>query len=137
MLGPRRDRDAHGYRGDGCEHCPLHAACTPAKQRHIVVNWEYEKLKTSMRERMKREGAQARYYQRMATVEPVFSYLEDGMGFRRVSSRRPGTVTAELLLKLLAYNVSRLLTRSRLLCVFFLLRLRPAPMPTYRPLALF
>jgi Transposase DDE domain len=73
----------------------------------------------------------------MATVEPVFSYLEDAMGFRRVSSRKPSTVTAELLLKLLAHNVSRLLTRGKLLCVFFLLQLRPAPSKTYQPPALF
>jgi transposase len=137
MLGPRRDRDSHGYRGDGCEHCLLHAACTPAKQRHLVINWEYERLKTSMRERMGQEGAQARYHQRIGTVEPVFSYLEDSMGFRRVSSRKPGTVTAEILLKLLAYNVSRLLTRGKLLCVFFLLLLRPAPKTTYQAPALF
>jgi hypothetical protein len=137
MLGPRRDGDAHGYRGDGCEQCPLHASCTPAKQRHLVINWEYEKLKTLMRERMSQEGARTRYLQRMATVEPVFSSLEDAMGFRRVSSRKPGTVTAELLLKLLAHNVSRLLTRSRLLCVFVLLQLRPAPTKAYQPPALF
>jgi hypothetical protein len=42
-----------------------------------------------------------------------------------VSARyQPETVTAEILLKLLAHNVSRLLTRRRLLCVYFLL---PAP----------
>jgi DDE family transposase len=118
MLGPHRDRDAHVYRGDGCEHCPLHTSCTPAKQRQLKVNWEYEKLKTWMRERMNQEGAQARYHQRMGTAEPVFSYLEDSMGFRRVSSRKPGTVTAELLLKLVAYNVARLFACSALLCVY-------------------
>jgi transposase len=139
MLGPRYEkaRGVHVYKGDDCEHCPLHASCTPSKQRQLVVNWEYEKLQTAMRERMSQQGAQARYHQRMATVEPVFSYLEDAMGFRRVSSRKPCTVTAELLLKLLAHNVSRLLTRSRLLCVFFLLQLRPAPTRTYQSPDLF
>jgi hypothetical protein len=139
MLGPRRDkaRGVHLYKGEDCQHCPLHSACTPSKQRHLAINWEYERLQASMRERMSQPGAQTRYHQRMATVEPVFSYLEDTMGFRRVSSRVPETVSAELLLKLLAYNVSRLLTRSRLLCVFFLLRLPPAPSKTCRPPALF
>jgi hypothetical protein len=139
MLGPRQDRarGVHIYKGDQCEHCPLHSACTPAKQRYLSINWEYERLQTSMRERMSQQGAHARYHQRMATVEPVFSYLEDSMGFRRVSSRMPSSVRAELLLKLLAYNVSRLLIRSRLWCVFFLLRLLPAPTKTYRHPTLF
>jgi transposase len=139
MLGPRYEKSSgvHVYKGDDCQHCPLHGACTPSKQRQLVVNWEYEKHQKAMRERMSQEGAQARYHQRMATVEPVFSYLEDSMGFRRVSSRKPATVTAELFLKLLAHNVSRLLSRSRLLCVFFLLQLRPAPTRAYQPPALF
>lgn len=139
MSGPHRDksRNAVVYRGDGCQQCPLHGKCTSAKQRHLTVNWEYEKLKTRMRERMSQPDAQARYHQRMATVEPVFSYLEDAMGFRRLSSRKPATVTAELLLKMLAYNVSRLLARTRLWCVFFLVRLRLASTRTYQPMVLF
>ncbi|MDY7229858.1 transposase [Hyalangium rubrum] len=124
MLGPKRHQQgALLYRGDGCATCPKHSACTPSKRRSLVVNWDYEKLGAQMRQRMSQQDAPARYHQRMATVEPVFSSLEDGMGFRRVSSRKPQTVSAEILLKLLAYNVSRLLTRRRLLCVYFLLPL--------------
>ncbi|WP_224373172.1 transposase [Hyalangium versicolor] len=124
MLGPSYDKAkaAHVYKGDDCEHCPLHASCTPSKQRQLVVNWDYEKHQRAMRERMSQEGAQARYHRRMATVEPVFSYLEDSMGFRRVSSRKPSTVTAEILLKLVAYNISRLFACSSLWCVGLLLR---------------
>jgi hypothetical protein len=54
----------------------------------------------------------------MATIEPVFASVEDGMAFRRVASRHPRTVRAEVLLKLLAHNIRRLLTRRRLFCVF-------------------
>jgi hypothetical protein len=139
MVGPQLHRapDVYVYKGDGCSTCPKHSACTPSKRRQLVVHWSYEKLRSFMRQRMSQDGAQARYHQRMATVEPVFSSLEDAMGFRRVSSRRPGTVTAEVLLKLLAHNVSRLLSRSRLLCVYFLLPLHPPPTSTDQPLALF
>jgi hypothetical protein len=130
MRGPKRykglSENSFVYLGDGCSRCPKHSACTPSKRRQLVVHWDYEKLRTFMRQRMSQDGAQARYHQRMATVEPVFSSLEDGMGFRRVSSRRPRTVNAEVLLKLLAHNVSRLLSRRRLLCVYFLLPLQPA-----------
>ena len=128
MTGPRKDK-VNGclvYFGDGCADCPKRAACTPTERRTLHVKWEYEKLGALMRQRMAQEGAQERYLQRMATVEPVFSSLEDCMGFRRVSSRLPETVTAEILLKLLAHNVSRLLTRRRLLCVYFLLPASPA-----------
>jgi transposase len=128
MTGPRKDK-VNGclvYFGDGCADCPKRKTCTPAQRRTLSVKWEYEKLRALMRQRMAQEGALERYHQRMPTVEPVFSSLEDCMGFRRVSSRHPQTVTAEILLKLLAHNVSRLLTRRRLLCVYFLLPVSPA-----------
>lgn len=139
MKGPRLHKapDSYVYLGDGCSRCPKHSACTPSKRRQLLVHWSYEKLRSFMRHRMSQDGATARYHQRMATVEPVFSSLEDGMGFRRVSSRRPGTVTAEILLKLLAHNVSRLLCRSKLLCVYFLLSLEPAPAGADQPRPLF
>ena len=143
MRGPTRYKasspHSFTYRGDGCTSCPKHHACTPSKSRQLVVHWDYEKLRSFMLQRMSQEGALARYHQRMATVEPVFSSVEDSMGFRRVSSRREGTVHAEILLKLLAHNVSRLLSRSKLLCVYFLLPLQAVPTPadTDQPLSLF
>jgi transposase len=136
MTGPRKDK-VNGclvYRGDGCSQCPLRKRCTASERRTLSVKWEYEKLRALMRQRMAQQGAQERYHQRMATVEPVFSSLEDCMGFRRVSSRFPASVTAEILLKLLAHNVSRLLTRRRLLCIYFLL---PASLACDEPPAQF
>jgi transposase len=109
----------HRYEGVGCHRCPLRPRCSAGRSpRTLYVNWDFERGKLSMRQRLAQPYAPARYLQRMATIEPVFSSVEDGMGFRRVSSRLPRTVLAEVLLKLLAHNVSRLLTRTRLFCVF-------------------
>ncbi|RKG96607.1 hypothetical protein D7X32_35420, partial [Corallococcus carmarthensis] len=58
--------------------------------------------------------------------------LQHDMGFHRLSSRHPPTIDAEVFLKLLAHNVSRLLSRSRLFCVFVLFE-APAPPPASRP----
>ena len=107
------------YFGVDCASCPLHARCTRGKRRTFTVRWDYERFRQAMQQRMQQPGAAARYAQRMATVEPVFASVEHDMGFRRLSSRHPRTIDAEVLLKLLAHNVGRLLTRSRLFCVFF------------------
>jgi hypothetical protein len=115
------------YAGEGCGDCPLRPRCTEGRQRTVYIDWDFERGKQAMHQRLAQPGASERYNQRMATVEPVFSSLEDGMGFRRVSSRHPPTVLAEVLLKLLAHNVSRLLARSRLFCVLVLLE-GPAPL---------
>jgi transposase len=123
MRGPVYDsvNQADSFYGVGCTQCPLRPRCTRSKQRTFTVRWQYEQYRQLMLERMAQQDAEARYNQRMATIEPVFASVEHDMGFRRLSSRHPRTVRAELLLKLLAHNISRLLTRSRLFCVFFLL----------------
>jgi hypothetical protein len=72
-----------------------------------------------MRERMAMPGAKERYNRRIATVEPVFSYIEDAMGFRRASSRKTETVKSEILLKVLAYNLLRLRAVKAVAVCFF------------------
>jgi len=134
MHGPIKDMPGHvRYTGVGCATCPKKAACTSAGTRRIVLNWETEKARAAMHQRMQQPDAQARYKRRMSTVEPVFSNLEDALGFRRTSSRFEKTVRAEVLLKLLAHNVSRLLARRRLLCVFVRLPLPPRTTPSGAP----
>ncbi|WP_216619057.1 transposase [Corallococcus carmarthensis] len=134
MRGPVRNRfdRCDVYFGEGCPTCPSRPRCTQARRRTFTVRWEYESLLEAMRTRMRQPDAKARYRQRMATVEPVFASLQHDMGFHRLSSRHPPTIDAEVFLKLLAHNVSRLLSRSRLFCVFVLFE-APAPPPASRP----
>ena len=73
-----------------------------------------------MRDRMAQPGAVERYNKRIATVEPVFSFIEDTMRFRRASSQHKDTVVSEVFLKILAYNIDRLIRAKRLSCVFLL-----------------
>ncbi|NOK15226.1 transposase [Corallococcus exercitus] len=134
LRGPVRNRfdGCDVYFGVGCRTCHLRPRCTRAKCRTFTVRWEYESLLDAMQARMKQPDAKARYQQRMATVEPVFASLQQDMGFRRLSSRHSPTIDAEVFLKLLAHNVSRLLTRSRLFCVFVLF-VAPASPPASQP----
>jgi len=109
MDGPkRRGEQEKVWTGTGCAACEIRSGCTTGKQRTIVVNTESERLRGLMRERMAQPGAKERYNKRIATIEPVFSYLEDVLGFRRASSRRTETVVAEVLLHVLAHNLDRL-----------------------------
>lgn len=109
--------------GDGCSTCPLKPQCTQGKERSLTASPAYDAAREAMRARLAQPGASERYNRRVATVEPVFSGIEDAMGFRRVSSRLPQTVTAEILLKVLAHNVGRLIAAKRLRPVFFSLQL--------------
>lgn len=96
------------YRGVGCDSCPLHDQCTSVAVREVIVDPERDRLHRSMHERMAEEGAEERYRRRIATVEPVFSHIEDVMRYRRASSRNTDSVRGEILAKILAYNLLRL-----------------------------
>uniref|UniRef100_UPI003D337BB4 transposase n=1 Tax=Corallococcus coralloides TaxID=184914 RepID=UPI003D337BB4 len=134
MQGPvRNDFDScEVYSGVGCADCPQRARCTRGPYRKLTVRWDYERFRQAMRQRMSQPGAVARYNQRIATVEPVFASLEHDMRFRRLSSRHPPTVRAEVLLKLLAHNIRRLLTCSRLFCARIVLD-APASLVAWQP----
>jgi transposase len=108
MKGPYKARENRQWFGQGCEQCRMQARCTTGKQRRLTHNPRRDKLHNYMQSRMAEPGAKARYNQRIATVEPVFSYIEDAMGFRRVSSRHTDCLMSEILLKVLAYNMMRL-----------------------------
>lgn len=129
MSGPTRHRDGQQWKGMGCGDCALRSGCTNGRYRSLIINAELDQLRTAMRNRMAAPGAKERYNQRIATVEPVFSSLESSMGFRRASSRFETTILAEVLLKVLAHNVSRLLAARPLSCVYFLVTLQGRLLP--------
>jgi transposase len=120
MTGPVRHSSGQQWKGVGCSDCALRADCTNGRYRSLIVNAELDQLRSAMHARMAAPGARQRYNQRIATVEPVFSSLESALGFRRASSRFEATVLAEVRLKVLAHNVSRLLAARRLSRVYCL-----------------
>jgi transposase len=122
MNGPWKDGDAERWEGIECGGCGLKPRCTGGARRTVTIDLEFHKVRDAMRERMAMPGARERYNQRIATVEPVFSVLEDAMGFRRVTSRVAGSVRAEVLLKVVAYNLKRLIDSKRVRAVSMLIQ---------------
>jgi transposase len=109
MRGPYKDDgDFVKWFGVGCGSCPLRKQCTTADARKIKHNPVTARQRDELRTRMQRDERKAFYSKRSAVVESMYSVVEDTMGFRRVSSRHPGTTQAETVLKLVAYNLSRL-----------------------------
>lgn len=118
MEGPSRHTDGRViWRGVGCDDCALRPQCTPGKSRTLSTTAARE----AMAQKLDTPEGRARYRKRIATVEPVFASVSHVMRFTRASSRDPRTIQAEILLKLLAHNVGRLLRASPLSVVFVVL----------------
>lgn len=121
MAGPYdRPSGEREWKGVGCANCSMRAACTTGSERKIVVHPEFERLRHEMRSRMSEPDAAARYSRRIATIEPVFSQIQDTMGFRRVSTRFARGARGEIFLKFLAHNIARLIEGRRLRRFYFL-----------------
>jgi len=110
----------HRWAGVECSSCELKPRCTTAPTRFYTIQPSYHPLRMAMRARMAQPDAQRRYGLRMAIVEPVFSSIAAVMGYRRATTRHPDGVVGEILLKILAHNVSRLVQARRLLSVHVL-----------------
>jgi transposase len=127
MHGPKaKGKGVNRWTGDGCRACSLRdRCCTPGlKYRTYTASPAFEKARSEMRARLTTPEGRAAYGARMATIEPIFASLESDMGFRRASSRHAQTVLAEVLLKLLAHNLGRLVatrTHRRLFCAWLTL----------------
>jgi hypothetical protein len=115
MKGPLEHSDGRVmWKGIGCKECSLHPQCTPGNYRTLTHKSETDRNRALLLARLEAPGGRERYNKRMCTVEPVFAHIESVMAYRRASSRFRATVVAEVLLKVLAYNVSRLLGAGKL-----------------------
>ena len=114
MHGPTKDRGlVIQWHGVGCGKCALRKQCTTADKRTLTHNPVMAERRAKMLELMEDSARKLLYSKRAAIVESQYSVIEDTMGFRRVSSRHPATVPAEIVLKLLAYNLTRLWAADR------------------------
>lgn len=124
MKGPLGDGPGQSrWAGVGCATCPMKTRCTTAKVRTVTLHDGYVQLRKAMKAKLETDEGKARYKTRIATVEPAFSHLEDVWNYRRVSSRLEEAAIAEIMLKVLAYNLYRLRTAKRVSRVQILIEL--------------
>jgi transposase len=124
MKGPFSDGQHRlRYNGIQCDECPLLDKCTDKKVRSLTVRPRLDEARAAMLKAMEDPAAVHNYKRRCCTVEPVFSGLQDQMGFRRISTRLERAARAEIMLKVLAYNLSRLSKNERLCRVFLIFTL--------------
>jgi transposase len=90
------------------ESCPVRWQCSSSKTgRTVQIHPNHDAL-VRHREKLKDEAVRAILKQRGSTVEPVFGWVKDGMGFRRWTVRGRDKVKTQWLLLCTAMNLLRL-----------------------------
>ena len=96
----------HCYWCSVCPTCPLKAQCTTGKERR-VKRWEHEAVLEAMQERLDRDPTMMRV--RRQTVEHPFGTIKAWMGATHFLTKRLHSVSTEMSLHVLAYNLKRVI----------------------------
>lgn len=103
-----RPYEVRVYRCQSYEACPVRWQCSSSKAgRTVQIHPNHDAL-TRHREKIRDEKMRAILKQRGATVEPVFGWVKEGMGFRRWAFRGRDKVKTQWLLLCMAMNLLRL-----------------------------
>ena len=96
------------YRCQSYESCPVRWQCSSSKTgRTVQIHPNHDAL-VRHREKVKDETMRALLKKRGSTVEPVFGWVKEGMGFRRWTFRGRDKVKTQWVLLCTAMNLIRL-----------------------------
>lgn len=100
--------DVRVYRCQSYETCPVRWQCSRSKTgRTVQIHPNHEAL-VRHREKLRDEKMRAMLKQRGSTVEPIFGWIKEAMGFRRWTVRGLEKVQTQWLLVCTAMNLTRL-----------------------------
>jgi transposase len=103
-----RPYDVRVYRCQSYATCPVRWQCSRSKTgRTVQIHPNHEAL-VRQREKLRVEKMRAMLKQRGSTVEPVFGWIKEAMGFRRWTVRGLEKVQTQWLLICTAMNLTRL-----------------------------
>jgi Transposase DDE domain len=110
-LTYRFTREEHGlvlrrYWTNACQRCAIKHRCTPSKQRR-VSRWEHEPILDAVQRRLDEHPEKMR--QRRETVEHPFGTIKARMGATHFLMRTLRRVSGEMVLHVLAYNLTRVM----------------------------
>jgi len=94
------------YWSSVCPSCPIRSKCTSAKYRYIR-RWEHETVVEALQARLDREPERMRT--RRETAEHPFGTIKSWMGSTHFLTRGLSSVSTEMSLHVLAYNLKRVM----------------------------
>jgi len=94
------------YWSSVCPRCPIKSQCTQGKYR-FVSRWEHEAVVEAVQERLDREPERMRV--RRETAEHPFGTIKSWMGSTHFLTRGLPSVSTEMSLHALAYNLKRVM----------------------------
>ena len=108
LLLKGMNREAKKYVCSSCKDCFVKYKCTKSEKRYISVDWQFEKYKTEMREKLNSKEGKSKYLERMSDVEPVFGNIIYNQKAGNFLCRGKPMVKREFGLSCLAHNLVKM-----------------------------
>lgn len=108
LLFKGMNGEAKKYVCSDCKYCPAKAKCAKSEKRSISVDWQFEKYKREMREKLNSKEGKSKYLERMSEVEPVFGNIIYNQNSGYFLCRGKPMVKIEFGLSCLAHNLVKM-----------------------------
>lgn len=105
------EKEVKIYRGTECNFCDKQKLCINPSNKsgnRSIQRDEYEELRTEMEKKMNTSKGKEIYKERAPTVEGVFGYIKEFLGYRRFLLRALKKVKGEFTLICIAWNITRI-----------------------------
>lgn len=95
-----KNNQSREYRCDDCSQCLLKKLCAKGKARYLQVDFELDRLRNQMRQKLNSPEGEKKYLERLSEIEPVIGNIKHNLNFTEFSCR--GRVMAKVELGLVS-----------------------------------
>lgn len=96
------------YQCNDCDQCSFRKLCTKGKNRYLRVDFELDRLRNKMRQKLNSPEGQKKYLERLSEIEPVIGNIKHNLGFTEFSCRGQVMAKVELGLVSTVHNLIKI-----------------------------
>ena len=108
LIKINKDSLSREYRCNDCHECAFKKLCTKGQARYLQVDFELDKLRNKMRQKLNSPEGKKTYLERLSEIEPVIGNVKHNLGFTEFSSRGQAMAQVELGLVSVVHNLIKI-----------------------------
>lgn len=108
LIKINKNNASREYRCDDCGQCLFRKLCAKGKNRYLEVDFELDKLRNKMRQKLNSPEGKKKYSERLSEIEPVIGNVKHNLGFTEFSCRGQVMAQVELGLVSTVHNIIKI-----------------------------
>lgn len=108
LIKINKNNASREYRCNDCGQCLFKKLCTKGKARYLEIDFELDKLRSQMRQKLNSPEGKKKYLERLSEIEPVIGNLKHNLGFTEFNCRGQDMARIELGLISTVHNIIKI-----------------------------